>query len=85
MATTITLQGPRTSKARRFFRNLIPRAPHLGDAWSDEATAAAAAAPRRDAFGEGLAVAAKSAFGWAILTFAVWSAGIQIKRTWDKG
>lgn len=85
MATTITLQGPRTSKARRFFRNLIPRAPHLGDAWSDETAAAAAAAPRPDAFGEGLATAAKSAFGWGILTFAVWTAGLRIAEAWRKG
>lgn len=84
MATTITLQGPRASTARRFFRHLIPRAPHLGDVWSDEAAAAAAATPRPDALGEGIATAAKSAFGWAILTFAVWSAGIQIKRTWGR-
>lgn len=84
MATTITLQGPRTARARRFFRHLIPRAPRLGDAWSDEAAAAAAAPPRRDAFGDGLATVAKSAFGWGILAFAAWSAGIHVKRTWDR-
>lgn len=84
MATTITLQGPRTTAARRFFRHLIPRAPRLGDVWNDDATAAAAAAPR-DPSGDGLATFAKAAFGWGVLAFAAWSAGIQVKRTWDRG
>ncbi len=82
MATTITLQGPRTVRARRFFRNLIPRAPRLGDAWSDEAASAAAATPRGDAFGAGLAVMAKATVGWGILAFAAWSAGIRVARVW---
>ena len=85
MATTITLQGPRTTAARRFFRNLVPRPRRLGDAWTDDAVTAAAARPGGDAAGEGLATFAKAVIGWGVLAFAAWSAGIQIKRTWDRG
>lgn len=84
MATTMTLAGPRNA-AVRFFNNLRLRPRQLGDVWTDDQTAAAALAPSRDPFGDAVAAFAKSAVGWGVLAFAVWSAGIQVKRSWDRG
>ena len=83
MATTITLGRPGSGTIRRFVNNLRLHPRTLGDAWTDDAAAAAAAAPK-DPAGDAAVGFLKAAAGWGILAFAAWSAGIQIKRTWDK-
>lgn len=83
MATTITLGRPGSGAVRRFFRNIRLR-PQLGDAWSDEA-AAAAAMTAKDPVGEAAATFMKSTIGWGVVAFAVWTAGLRAAEAWRKG
>lgn len=82
MATTITLAGHRSAGARRFLSSLRLR-PQLGDAWTDDA-AAAAAAGGTSGFDSAVGTFAKSAAGWGVLTFAVWTAGLRLVEAWRK-
>lgn len=70
MPTTMTLEGVRMSRFKSFLRNLGPR--RLGDAWSDDATAAAT--PTVAAGSNAAADFTTAALGWGVLAFAAGSA-----------
>lgn len=53
----------------------------LADSYTDDLIAKANSGPASDV----AAIFARSTIGWSILTFAAWSALLQVQKAWRKG
>ncbi len=72
MPTAMTLDGTKPGVFKRFLSHVglgDDRGQWLGDAWTDDAAAAAPDNPVSDF--------TKAVFGWGVLTFALGTAGIR--------